>query len=163
MTPPPRPNVDAADALIGVAPLTTRWIERLLASHDPPLTVPQYLALRAIDDEPVFGVELARRAGVSEPAVSQLIAGLAGAGLLERRPAADDRRRQTLTLSTGGQRALRSARCLLADRLAMLLEDLPVPEANALARALPHVEELLSGSAPPRRSPPRPPHRRRRG
>ncbi len=30
------------------APLVSRWIERLLAAHDPPLTVAQYLTLQAI-------------------------------------------------------------------------------------------------------------------
>ena len=38
----------AADALLAVAPLVTRWIERLLAGHDPPMTAAQYLALRAV-------------------------------------------------------------------------------------------------------------------
>jgi hypothetical protein len=41
-----------------------------------------------------------------------------------------------------------------------LLADLPGPEADALARALPHVRATLSGSPPPRRprpTPPRPP------
>jgi hypothetical protein len=38
----------AAEALAAAAPLATRWIERLLAQHNPPLTVTHYLALRAI-------------------------------------------------------------------------------------------------------------------
>ena len=76
--------VDAAEALVAVAPLTTRWIERLLAGHDPRLTVPQYLALRAIAREGISGSELARRTDVSGPAVSQLLAGLVDSGLLER-------------------------------------------------------------------------------
>ena len=83
--PPPRRNkTEAAEALAAAAPLATRWIERLLAQHDPPLTVTQYLALRAIVRERISATELARRAGVSGPAVSQLLAGLADAGLIER-------------------------------------------------------------------------------
>src|ERR671924_91788 len=46
--PPRRPHIEAAQALAAVAPLATRWIERLLAAHEPPLTVAQYLVLRAI-------------------------------------------------------------------------------------------------------------------
>jgi DNA-binding MarR family transcriptional regulator len=154
---PPRPGrkkTEAAEALAAVAPLASRWIERLLAAHEPPLTVTQYLALRAIAREGVSGSELARRAGVSGPAVSQLLAGLAEAGLIERGPAAGDRRRQELALSAEGGRAFRGAEALLRRRLATLLGDLPGPEADALARVLPQVEAALSGSSPPRRPPP---------
>src|SRR5437764_15019938 len=98
--PPKRPRAqEAADALLAVAPLISRWIERLLAGHEPPLTVAQFLALRAITDEGVSGSELAHSTGVSGPAISQLLTGLADSGLLERREFATDRRRQTLTLS----------------------------------------------------------------
>lgn len=148
-----------AQALIAVAPLATRWIERLLSAHEPPLTVPQYLALRSIAREHVFGSELARRAGVSGPAVSQLLAGLDEAGLLERSPAVGDRRRQELELSPKGERAFRAAEALLEERLSTLLGDLPRPDADAFSRLLPRVEAMLSGAAPPRRPPP-PPHPR---
>src|SRR5919109_1604964 len=77
----------AADALAEVAPLVSRWIERLLPAHRPPLTLAQYLALRALADNAQGAAELARRTGVSEPAVSQLVATLAAAGLVERRGA----------------------------------------------------------------------------
>jgi DNA-binding MarR family transcriptional regulator len=158
MPQPRRPTTDAAEALVGVAPLVSRWIERLLAAHEPSLTVAQFLALRAIDAEGVSGSELARRAGVSGPAVSQLLAGLVDAGLLERHELSEDRRRHTLALSARGEPVLASARGLLRERLSSLLTELPRPEADALARALPRVEATLSGSPPPRRPPPaRPP------
>ena len=150
----------AAEALITVAPLISRWIERLLAGHSPPLTVAQFLALRAIASEELFGTELARRTGVSGAAVSQLLAGLADAGLLARREFEADRRRQGLALTSAGRRALESAERLLRQRLSSILGDLPRPETDALARALPHVAATLSGAPPPRRPhPPRPPHR----
>ncbi|HEY7073892.1 MAG TPA: hypothetical protein VH418_00920, partial [Solirubrobacteraceae bacterium] len=63
--PRPRKPANPAEALVGVAPLAARWIERLLASGEPPLTLAQYLALRAIASEPLAAAELARRAGVS--------------------------------------------------------------------------------------------------
>lgn len=159
MPSPRRGGPDAAEALVAVAPLVTRWIERLLATHVPPLTVPQYLALRAIAQEDITGSELARRAGVSGPAVSQLLAGLAEAGLVERSHLADDRRRRSLALSRSGARAHRSAETLLHERLAALLDDLPRTEADAIARLLPRVEAVLSGNPPPRRPPPPPPAR----
>jgi len=151
--------MDAAAALVAAAPLAARWIDRLLAARDPPLTTPQYLALRAISREQVTVNELARRAGVSGPAASQLLNTLADAGLLDRRAAEGDRRRQELSLTAAGGEALASAEALLAGRLASLIGALPQPEIDALARVLPRVEAALSGVPPPRRPPPpRPPH-----
>jgi DNA-binding MarR family transcriptional regulator len=156
-----RPVAETADALVAVAPLAVRWIERLLASHRPPLTVAQLLALRAIADDDVTGSELARRTGVSGPAVSQLLAGLVDAGLATRSPLEDDRRRWALGLSPAGRRALQSALSLLRKQFGELLGGLARPQADALARALPRVEALLSGAPPPRRPPARPPARPR--
>ena len=161
MPPRHRSPADAAEALVAVAPLVSRWIERLLTRHDPPLTVAQYLALRAIAREGVSGSELARRTGVSGPAVSQLLAALEDAGLIERHAVAGDRRRQALALSARGERAFLSAEALLRDQLATLLAPLPTPEADALARSLPRVEAELSGAPPPRRPVP-PPSRHER-
>ena len=163
--PPKRRHAQrAADALVAVAPLVSRWIERLLAAHEPPLTVAQFLALRAIASEDVSGSELAVRTGVSGPAVSQLLAGLAEAGLIERSELAEDRRRHALELTKRGRGSLTSARALLREQLSTLLAELPHPEADALARALPQVEATLSGAPPPRRAPrphrPHPPRHR---
>jgi DNA-binding MarR family transcriptional regulator len=143
------------DALATTAPLTTRWIERLLATASPPLTVTQYLGLRAIASERVSAVDLARRAGVSGAAVSQLVSGLENAGLVVRSPEPEDRRRQSLELTAGGRAALESAAAVLRSQLGPLRADLPRPEAAALAGLLGRVEAVLGGAAPPRR-PPRP-------
>jgi DNA-binding MarR family transcriptional regulator len=140
---------------LAVAPLVSRWMERLLAAHRPRLTLAQYLALRAIGREAVGAGELARRTGVSGPAVSQLIAGLVELGLVRRSAAEVDRRRQELALTAAGERALESAGRIMRERLSAVTEDLPRPEADGLARALPHVEAMLSGAPPPRR--PKPP------
>jgi DNA-binding MarR family transcriptional regulator len=151
----------AAEALGRVAPLASRWIERLLAAHEPPLTPAQYLALQAVAEGDVVGAELARRAAISPAAVSQLLAGLEDAGLLKRLRTSDDRRRQTLTVSEQGTRVLRSVQGLLRERLAALIASLPPPETDALARLLNQVEALLTGSPPPPR--PRRPHSPRHG
>jgi MarR family transcriptional regulator for hemolysin len=145
----------AAEALVAVAPLATRWIERLLAANEPPLTTPQYLALRAIArEEQVSAGELARRAGVSGPAASQLLAVLVDGGLVDRRAADGDRRRQELALTPAGRELLAAVEATLSERIGSLLGDLPRPEVDALRRALPRVEAALSGAAPPRRPPP---------
>lgn len=153
---PRRPQTAATDALIAVAPALTRWIERLLAGHEPPLTLAQYLALRAIADEGAGGSEIARRAGISGSAASQLIASLSDAGLIERSAAAADRRRYQLTLSPSGSRALRSAGSLLRRRLGALLADVPPHATDVLAGALAPVQAALEGRPPPRRPPPPP-------
>jgi DNA-binding MarR family transcriptional regulator len=156
---PPKAGHHAADALVATAPLATRWIQRLLAAHRPPLTVVQHLALRAIAAGPLAAVELAQRTGVSGSAVSQLVAELEQDGLIERAPAARDRRRLELALSPRGQRVLDSASGVLRERIGELLAGIPRREADALARALAHVESLLAGTPPPRRPPPpRPKH-----
>jgi DNA-binding MarR family transcriptional regulator len=157
--PPPRHSKPeaATDALIAVAPLVSRWMERLLVAHRPRLTLAQYLALRAIGRESLGASELARRTGVSGPAVSQLVAGLVALGLVRRTPAPDDRRRHELALSAAGERALGSATDLMRERLGAVIDELPRPEADALARALPTVDAMLSGAAPPRRPRPKPP------
>jgi DNA-binding MarR family transcriptional regulator len=146
----------AAEALVRTAPLVSRWIERLLAMHDPPFTVAQYLVLQAVAEGEVVGVELAWRAAVSPAAVSQLVAALEDGGLLARARHEDDRRRQALTLTEQGRWALSSAQTALRERLAGLLADLPPPEADALARLLERLEASLSGTPPPPR-PPKPP------
>jgi DNA-binding MarR family transcriptional regulator len=160
MPPPPFPPGEAragdraADALARVAPLLARWIERLLAASDPPLTPAQHQALRAVA-EGASGADMARRAGVSPAAVSQLLAGLEEAGLV-RRERGDDRRRQVVSLTAPGEAALASADALLRERISPALADLPPPEADALARSLASVLSVLAGTPPPPR-PPRPP------
>jgi DNA-binding MarR family transcriptional regulator len=150
----------AADALVRTAPLVSRWIERLLAAHDPSLTVAQYLALQAIGDGEIVGAELARRAAVSPAAISQLLAGLEDARLLTRHRLDDDRRRQPLVLTDHGRWVLQSAQTSLRERLAGLLVDIPPRESDALARLLERLEASLSGTPPPRRpKPKRPKHR----
>jgi DNA-binding MarR family transcriptional regulator len=135
----------------------SRWIERLLAAHEPSLTVAQYLALQAIGEGEVVGAELARRAAVSPAAISQLLAGLEDAGMLTRDRLGDDRRRQALVLTDHGRWVLESAHTALRERLAGLLADIPPRETDALARLLERLEASLSGTPPP----PRPPRPRR--
>jgi DNA-binding MarR family transcriptional regulator len=146
----------AAERLARTAPLVSRWIERVLAAHDPPLTVAQYLALQAIAEGEVVGAELARRAAVSPAAMSQLLTALEDAGMLIRDRREDDRRRQPLSLTEQGAWTLRAAQTALRERLAGLLVDMPPKETDALARLLERLEASLSGTPPPPR-PPRPP------
>jgi DNA-binding MarR family transcriptional regulator len=118
--------------------------------------------LHAVDGGDVSAADLARSADISPAAVSQLLATVDAGGLVERNPATDDRRRRSLALTGAGREALRAASEAVRTPLARLLAELPPPEADALARALPHLEALLTGTAPPARPrapappPPRP-------
>ncbi len=153
---------NTADTLAAVAPLVTRWMERVLAGHDPPLTLGQYLGLRAIAAGTESAADLARAAGVSEAAVSQLMAAFERAGTVERTAADDDRRRRRPALTAEGERVLASAQTLVRQRLDPMLAALAPHEADALAAALERLEPVLAGTAPPRRPPPpRPPGRHR--
>lgn len=154
--PKPRIGSNQVDALVGTAALTSRWVERLLAAHDPPLSLGQFTALRAIGRVHLGAAELARRTGVSGPAVSQLVASLEQSGWIERSRAKDDRRRQELEQTAEGRRILTSASDLLSERIMPLLSTLPHPEQDALARLLPRLEAALDGTPPPRRPPPPP-------
>jgi len=138
---PPRPRTgtgarEAADALARVAPLASRWIERLLASHEPPLSTGQYLALEAVSEGEVVGAELARRSAVSPAAVSQLLTSLERSGYVVRLRSADDRRRQHLVLTPDGERVLGSAREAVRAPLAAVLVGLPAV-GNGVTQALP--------------------------
>ena len=156
MPPRPRPR-NTADTLAAVAPLVTRWMERVLAGHDPPLTLGQYLGLRAIAAGTESAADLARAAGVSEPAVSQLMAAFERAGTVTRTAAGDDRRRRRPALTPEGERVLRSAQTLVRQRLDPMLAALPPHESDALAAGLAQLEPILAGTAPPRRPRPPPP------
>ena len=156
MPPRPRPR-NTAETLAAVAPLVTRWMERVLASAEPPLSLGQYLGLRAIAAGVDSAADLARATGVSESAVSQLVAGFERAGTVERTPAGDDRRRRRLALTPDGERLLGSAERLVGARLEPLVSSLAPHDADALAALLRRVEPALAGTAPPRRPPPHPP------
>jgi DNA-binding MarR family transcriptional regulator len=163
MPPVRHPATRAASSLVAVAPLVTRWVERLLALHAPPLTVTQYLVLRAVDAGTDSAASLARAGGVTEAAVSQVIAVLEQEQLVTRAPLAGDRRRQSLALSVAGRDALRSAERTLASQIATILEPLGPRERDALGLALEQVEAMLGDRPPPRRPPPPPrPHPGRR-
>ena len=153
MPPHPRPR-NTAETLAAVAPLVTRWMERVLASAEPPLSLGQYLGLRAIAAGVDSAADLARAAGVSESAVSQLVAGFERAGTVERTPAGDDRRRRRLALTADGEALLRTAQKLVGARLEPLVASLAPHDADALAALLRRIEPALAGTAPPRRPPP---------
>jgi DNA-binding MarR family transcriptional regulator len=132
-------------------------MERVLAAAEPPLSLGQYLGLRAIAAGVDSAADLARATGVSESAVSQLVAAFERAGTVERTPTGDDRRRRRLALTPDGERLLGTAQELVGARLEPLVTSLAPDDADALAALLRRIEPALTATAPPRRPPPQPP------
>ncbi len=158
----PRPrHPKPAEALLDVAPLVTRWMERVLAGREPALTLVQWLTLRAVGSGETLASRLARAAGVSDAAVSQVLAGLEWMQLVARTRAEGDRRHQPVRLTAAGRRELDAAAAELARRLGAMLEPLPRPQADGLADGLRAAAAALAGVPLPRRPPPPPPPRPR--
>jgi DNA-binding MarR family transcriptional regulator len=87
---------------------------------------------------------LAVREGVTQPAMTQLIARLQDAGLVERAADPGDGRVVQIHITADGRALLGRRRAVRAERLAGLLAQLSRDEQAALAAALPAMETLVS-------------------
>jgi DNA-binding MarR family transcriptional regulator len=87
---------------------------------------------------------LATREGVTQPAMTQLIARLQDAGLVDREADPADGRVVQIRITADGKAVLAHRRAVRADRLAGLLERLSPDEREALAAALPAMDALAS-------------------
>jgi DNA-binding MarR family transcriptional regulator len=85
---------------------------------------------------------LATREGVTQPAMTQLIARLQDAGLVERAADPADGRVVQVRITAGGRAMLARRRAVRAGRLAGLLDRLSADERDALAAALPAMDAL---------------------
>ena len=87
---------------------------------------------------------LAAREGVTQPAMTQLVARLQDAGLVERDADPADGRVVQVRITAEGQAMLAGRRAVRADRITGLLARLSPDEQAALAAALPAMEALAS-------------------
>ena len=87
---------------------------------------------------------LAAREGVTQPAMTQLVARLQEAGLAERVADPADGRVVQVRITAEGQAMLAGRRAVRAQRIAGLLARLSPDEQAALAAALPAMEALAS-------------------
>ncbi len=87
---------------------------------------------------------LAVREGVTQPAMTQLIARLEDAGLVERAADPADGRVVQVRITADGRAMLTRRRAVRASRLAGLLERLSPDERSALAAALPAMDALVN-------------------
>ena len=87
---------------------------------------------------------LAAREGVTQPAMTQLIARLQETGLVDRAADPTDGRVVQVRITADGQATLAGRRAVRAERLAALLDLLSTDERTALAAALPALDTLAT-------------------
>ena len=87
---------------------------------------------------------LAAREGVTQPAMTQLVARLQDAGLVDRVPDAADGRVVYVRITAEGRAMLARRRAVRAERVAALLTRLSPDQQAALAAALPAMDALAS-------------------
>jgi DNA-binding MarR family transcriptional regulator len=87
---------------------------------------------------------LANRAGVTQPAMTQLISRLEDAGLVRREADAADGRVVQVAITDEGRATMARRRAARAERLAVILAQLSPEHRAALAAALPAFDALTS-------------------
>lgn len=139
----------AAALFLEAIPSLMCQLRNELAETESGLTIAQFRCLKMVQRSAAVSLgDLAEANGVSPPAMSKLVDGLVEGGLLERRPASDDRRRLKLTVTPAGRRKLDLVGDRLRTQLAGLLAALPASELATLERALAHVNEALRPAVP---------------
>jgi DNA-binding MarR family transcriptional regulator len=93
------------------------------ACQEAGLSLPQYRLLLFISREPQRASELANRAAVSRPAITDTVDGLERGGFLKRVPVEGDRRAIGLQLTSEGAKTLQRAERSLTARLGKYLDD----------------------------------------
>ena len=127
----------AAAAFLDAIPRLMCDLRNELAASGSSLTVAQFRCLKMVHRGADVSLgDLADANGVSAPAMSKMVDGLVENGLLERRPAADDRRRLHLTVTAAGKRRLEAVGDRLKAKLADSLSSLSAAELAALERGL---------------------------
>jgi DNA-binding MarR family transcriptional regulator len=126
-------------------------LRRLAQPRDMSLT--SNSTLRTLgDDGPQRVVDLARREGISQPAMTQLLTRLEREGFVDRLGDDDDARVVRVHLTRAGAERLESRRAQRAEQLTELLAQLSDADRAAIARALPALVRLseqdrLAGAA----------------
>jgi DNA-binding MarR family transcriptional regulator len=90
---------------------------------------------------------LAVKEGVTQPAMTQLIARLQDSGLVDRAADPSDGRVVQVRVTDAGRALLARRRAARAERLALVLDRLSPGELGALEAALPAIDALVSAQA----------------
>jgi DNA-binding MarR family transcriptional regulator len=114
-----------------------RQMRRDTERQEQGLSLMQSLLLHQIHEHPGIGVaELARMQQVRSPTMSGQVKALEEAGLVERAPHAEDRRRSGLRVSPAGLKALQQLRDRRHDWLSQRIARLSPAQLDALAGAI---------------------------
>jgi DNA-binding MarR family transcriptional regulator len=114
-----------------------RQMRRDTERQEQGLSLMQSLLLHQIHEHPGIGVaELARMQQVRSPTMSGQVKALEEAGLVERAPHAEDRRRSGLRVSPAGLKALQQLRDRRHDWLSQRIARLSPTQLDALAGAI---------------------------
>lgn len=116
-------------------------LSRLLERVDTGLTLAQFRILELVARGTERSTHIAGRLATSKPAVTVVVEGLVGAGLLTRSSVAGDRRVIRLALTPEGRAALARAEQAYRDRLSPLLGE--ISDADALLAQLAEVDDAL--------------------
>ena len=138
-----------AQELLDTVPLVMRIIRAYMRGHRSGLTVPQFRTLCYL--EAADGSSLSATAdyiGLSLPAMSRLVEGLVDKGMLRRRTCTDDRRHMKLSVTPGGEAAIRGARSLAHRQLAEVAARLTRPQRAALVATMQTLRHVFTGDLP---------------
>jgi DNA-binding MarR family transcriptional regulator len=129
------------DEIVAALERLTRSIVRMSARGDLSLTAA--VTLSALDRSgPTRLTDLAVQGGVTQPAMTQLVSRLQGAGLAVRASDPEDGRVVQVHITGAGRAALAERREARAAVLAELLSQLEAAERASLLAALPAIDSL---------------------
>jgi MarR family transcriptional regulator, organic hydroperoxide resistance regulator len=137
-------TVEAAQAWSRFLASLRRARARLAQDPEARLTLPQYLLISPLLDEPGRTVgALAAAAGVASPTATRMLDGLERDGIVLREASEHDRRAVALRLTPAGARVARAERARLEAKRAALFEALEPKERAQAARLLDRLADVL--------------------
>ncbi len=110
------------------------------------LTIPQAQALRILRRGPLTPGHLAEKLGISAPALTQLTDRLVRKGLIERKPAEDDRRCVIVAMTARGTALIDEFRARRQKVFSGALSHLSEPEQEQIFKAMEMVTDALEAS-----------------
>ena len=137
---------DCAREVLDVVPLVMRVLRAEMRSQrGPELSVPHFRVLAFLgNNEGASLSEVADFVGLRLPSTSTLVDGLVTRGLISRVPAATDRRRLALCLTSHGLATLNTARWAAQARLSKQLAKLAPEQQANVAAAMEALRELFA-------------------
>ena len=119
--------------------IVSRILERSLTT----MTLPQFRVLGLISRAPERANQLAQQAEVSRPSLTGVLDGLEARGWVRRREVRGDRRGVRLEVTAAGRKALAASHDAVQDRLADLLDHVPVARRDAALDGLAALGEAI--------------------